>query len=756
MFKQQKIREPDDFFLNLRLRPGKGVFFYRINVYTDEIGSFIRKYYEAARQSGVIIEGRIPNPDENNLAYYNEIMGLDFKLSMGFISDSLKKWLPRMNNYQRDNVAAAIYDSLDSLRKAGKNENMLKNAYIKFMCWLYYKFERIVNLLGEDKVPKILYEGEPGSYELMLMSILSYAGCDIILLQYNSNIKYQEAGCVCPDEMVLPGMKPFPDGFSLKMIRKEIQDIASNERLYGRMPELINCTNAWTEGKGLPDICKDASERGTDTRFFYNCFIQINGVKVKLLYVNELYQFGHELNNKKRKTVIVNGMVPKPSMEEIAAVNRKNYQGKEQMLSGLSGNLAYPSNITLQQLMVKSFLDIMLEESKKDGININKLTNKGVYLVCWMKRYRQELFAGWKSPVTSCFIHMGGCKDNNEALFLKMLARLPVDVLVLNPGIDTGCCLSDNLLYEINYTDTMDVTQFPQENSVVKIGTASYHAERELDTIMYQDSGMYRNQQYQKADSITLQTMYEEIKILWNQELKYRPNFSITGGKVNIPVIFAKVSGVKDGLADKYWSSIKELIDEDTFLVKDVPLIKPEAPNPMKAYSAMFYKNGRLQRAKIKEHKEYPYGVLRDEVQEHILDKLQMLINQKIIKGTFENGTEYTIIATILNLPKEITRLIQKFDFTKKNPKFIYINTGEKAISLEDSILAAFLNLVGFDVVFFVPTGYQTVEKYYNNKLIEEHQAGSYMYELSVPGIAAFSPDIRPKSWRERIFKRGR
>lgn len=365
MFKQQKIRELGDFFLNLGNRPGKGVFFYTINAYTDEIGSFIRKYYEAARQAGVIIEGRIPNPDEKNLAYYNEIMGQDFKLNVGFISDSLRKWLPRMNNYQRDNVAASIYDSLDSLRKAGKNENMLKNAYIKFMCWLYYKFERIANFLGENKVPKILYEGEPGSYELMLMLVLSNAGCDIVLLQYNSNKKYQEAGTVCPYELVLPGMGPFPEGFSLKMIREEIQNLASNERLYGRMPEIINCTNAWTEGKGLQDICKNNGERGTEPSFFYNCFLQINGVEDKLLYINELYQFGQELNNKKRKVVIVNGMVPKPSMEEIAAVNRKSYQSQDQMLAGLSGNLSYPSNITLQQLMVKAFLDIMLEESKK-------------------------------------------------------------------------------------------------------------------------------------------------------------------------------------------------------------------------------------------------------------------------------------------------------------------------------------------------------------------------------------------------------
>ena len=29
------------------------------------------------------------------------------------------------------------------MEKKGKNENMQKNAYIKYMCWLYYKFERV-------------------------------------------------------------------------------------------------------------------------------------------------------------------------------------------------------------------------------------------------------------------------------------------------------------------------------------------------------------------------------------------------------------------------------------------------------------------------------------------------------------------------------------------------------------------------------------------------------------------------------------
>lgn len=112
-------------------------------------------------------------------------------------------------------------------------------------------------------------------------------------------------------------------------------------------------------------------------------------------------------------------------------------------------------------------------------------------------------------------------------------------------------------------------------------------------------------------------------------------------------------------------------------------------------------------------------------MQDYILDKLGLLIAQKTIRGTGENGTEYTIISTVLNMNKDIIRMIQKFDFTKKNPKLIYINTTETVISLEDSILTAFLSLLGFDVVFFVPTGYQSVEKYFNTKVMRSIRSGN-------------------------------
>ena len=435
-------------------------------------------------------------------------------------------------------------------------------------------------------------------------------------------------------------------------------------------------------------------------------------------------------------------------------MKRGVYSRQDQMLMDLSGNIRYAADQELQRLMRKAFVDVLLDEGEQPGINLNKLTSKAVYLICWLKRFQSELFSGWKLPEISLCIYFGGCKNGNEALFMRFLARLPVDVLILVPNLNTSCLLQDKFLYEINHVNSLSADKFPRENAGIHMGTAAYHAEKELDTLLYQSSGLYRDRQYSKANAVTLQTMYEEIAILWNQELKYRPNFSTVNNVVNMPVIFAKVSGVKDGNVAEYWKNIKKILTENTLLIRNVPYISHEDANPIKAYAAEFYKNGRLQKNRIKSHPGYQYGYLREEIQDYLLEKLQALIEQKSIKGTFVNGTEYTIVSTALNMPKDILRWIQRFDFTKKNPKAVYISTTEELISLEDAILMAYLNLIGFDVVFFVPTGYQTVEKHYSGKLLEEYQIGEYIYDLRIPDFDKISLDFH-QGWINKIFKRG-
>ena len=901
-FKHMKIQSLDDFFVPLSGRSEKGIYFYRFNKTSDKIDEFIYKYYNAARKSGVVIDGKIGNPTESNLSYYQEIMGRDFQMSMGFISDALKKWLPRMRSIQRENIAGAIYDVLDGLRRSGKNENMLKNAYIKFMCWLYYKFEGVVEQMNGENIPKIFFVGDIVGYEFMLINILADAGCDVVFVQPHGDVSYlkvdenleksfeyvgengaaeqnmvrefaadfsiksmlenhdfkaqrengqgtiklqsggqetkshgtggsqvdvqniqrQESGIPQAEEKSTKSLQN-KKNLNIKVQSTEADNINSMADRGGSQPKISykvstrNCTNVWIEGNGLDDFLQPAgvrkdrfrklyeNERRTEKvnnvenvqnlhnirntekvnnienaqnlhnirniennlgngmfsadnaqgygadkdKIFLNCYVRINGVWDKL------YQFYLSLKAMKRNVVVISELIPKPDVDEIAKIRRGNYRDVFQLVKGLELNINFTENPIVSEFLINSFEDTVYGEADRlgTGANINKILNKAVYLLCFINRYQTQLFKNFSYDNIPCFIYMGGCNDENEAMFMHFLARTPIDVLILCPNRAERCRLEDNILYDINYEEQLAIDKFPIQNSGLHIGTAAYHAERELDTLMYNDDTIFRDKQYDKARTVSLQTMDREIKILWETEIKYRPGFSTVDGFVNIPVIFSKFSGVKDGNVREYMIMLKKLMTPETVVVDKVPNILSTDANPIKEYATEFFKNGRLHRDKIKKSRAYRYGFLRDEMQDYILDKLEFLIAQKYIKGTFENGTEYTIVSVALNLPKEVTRLLQAFDFTKKNPKLLYINTSDELISLEDTIYLTFLHLLGFDVALFVPTGYN-MEKYFNLKLMEEHQLGDYIYDIQIPDWESIPLSLHT-SWRDRLFRHG-
>lgn len=735
MFQLGRIEKLHDYFSACSRRREQAVFFYRVAGYSGEVAAFLTQYDQAARTNGVVIEGRIPNPDPKQLDYLAEMMGSDFQLDASFLTQKLTRWLPRLTGAQREAVVTAMTATLQDLQAHGKNENMLRNAYIKYMCWLYYKFERILGRLGGDELPKILYDGTVSSYELQLLVILARAGADIVLLERAGDAGYLRCDPTSQYAQLYqaPGLTPFPADFSLRQLREQGRQQAERQKLYGAPAGIAPCTNAWMKTPDVKEILTAVRARGDDPKLFYNAFVVQYGVEDKLLFPSDMVAFYQQLKREGRKVCLENGRLPPPTPEEIAAVRRRNHQTAEQLAADLAANLQYPNNQQLQTLMRQAFLDVVLEEDKAVGGNLNRLLNKAVYLVAWMKRYQKDLFQNWQAPEVGVFLLFGACSGDNEALFLRLLAKLPVDVLVLLPDLNAPCVLKDPALLDLHKEHSLPMTDFPVEPSQMRVRTAAYQAEREMDSILYQNTGLYRAKQHQKAEAVTLQTMYEEIGLLWDQELKYRPGFAAEGDTVTVPVLLEKICGIKDGPILPYWLDIKKLVTPETTLVTKLPWQTGLEANPMKPYATQFLRQGRLQREKIKQHKDYPYGILRPEIQDYLLDKLQVLLDEKLIAGTYQNGTEYTIVSTILGLPKDLLRRIQNFDFTKKNPKLIIISTTEETLSLEDSILVAFLNLVGFDILFFVPTGYQSIEKYFQKPFANEHQLGPYRYDLQVP-----------------------
>ena len=815
MFSRIEATGKEEFLLPLSGRKNRGVFFLRLADYSETLEAFLWQVHEEARLRGAIVEGQLGNPDDRQLSYYSDMLGTDFRPEPAFISAALKKWMPRMKPRINDEFTQAFCKQFEEMRAAGKNENIQKNVYIKMMCWLYYRFERIMPFLEEDQVPKVLYEGNSMTkHELIFLRMLSSVGTDILLLETKPEDAYLrlDPESKWSQRIKEPGTAPFPADYSLKGLRKKMAQQAAQRpaaaprpaqaapRLVQTAPRPVQatprpvqtaprpaqtvprpavttprpqvapqpidldhrfpapartaCTNAWMKQADLSQITLPPMVRGDDPKQFCNAFIRLTGVKDKLTYVNELFQLYQTLTANQRKVVVIDGEIPKPEPEELQKIRRRNYRSPEELIIDLAGNLPACAQVELQRSIQRAFVQTMKEAAKAET-NLNRLTVHAVYLLCWIQRYQAALFAGWKEPDVPCFIKTGACESAAEASYMVLLSRLPVDVLILAPNLNIPCqCSAENLL-EITGSESLPLAAFPRQSGVLQMRTVAAHAQEDLSNILYSDTGIYRNRQFARAEVITLQTTYDELFILWDQELKYRPNFSTGDSAANIPVLYAKVSGVEDGKTLPYWQKIKALKEaDDTLLVPQLPYLQPGTANPFQALAVKGIKNEKIKKDVITGSRQYPFGLLREEMQEHIFDKLQDMLDQRLIKGTFRNGTEYTVLATVLNMKKDVLRLIQGFDFTKKNPKLVIIHTRDQSPSLEDAIMITFLNRLGFDIALFVPTGYQTIERYLDGNFPVEHQIGEYVYDLNVPDFRSI-PSEKGRSWLNNLLRRG-
>ena len=749
MLLHQKIKGLEDFFKRQSERKPKGVYFYRVNSYDETILEFIRKYYELAKREGAIIDKNIENPTADNIAYFNEIIGDKYVHGPGFMAEALKKWLPRIKDYQRASIADGIYDTLEVLRRQGKNIDILKNNFIRIMCWLYYNFYNIMERLGNDDVPKIIFWGNVNFSELSTLKILSNAGADIILVQPGGDSKYMTIDPKSEYSIDLGmGSESFPAGFDLQWLLKQHEEDKSKRLLYSNKANAKANTNTWLSGDLFEDLKN--TRRGENTSFFYNMFARINGCDNRNTYVNNLYLLYQDLKKANRSIKVINNKITNPSVDEISKIKRGNYANENQLIMDLKKNINLKSN-TFIDVARDAFVDTMIETGKLMNMDLNKMMNKGIYILCWFQRYIPDLLGNTDihSPAP-ILIYFGNVETDTESLFLNMVAKLPIDVIIFNPEKKVDK-LTGERLYEVHFEETLKVNEYPTDGNNLSMGTMAYNAERDLDTMMYSDTGMYRDMQFSKANIIKLSTTYEEIKIYWKQEARFRPNFSTVDDIVNIPVMFAKISGVANSDTNTYFQNIKDLLTDTTLIYKNENIYDRNCT--VAAGVPSFFKNGRLDREGIKHSQIYKYDYLRAETQDYILDKLSELLRRKTIAGTGQNGTEYKIITIVLDLPKEILRFIQSFDFTKCPPKLIIVNTTETVISLEDSIIVAFLNLIGFDIVFFIPTGYDNVNKYFNNQIMEEHIIGNYLYDIAIPDFNRLrSVKEKKKSFFSRFF----
>lgn len=757
MFDLLTLENSEDYFKLMYMRKKKGVFFNRYIGYDDEKLLFYRKFQLAAEKKGVYIKKNINNPTEDQVnSFFQAVGDLQFSLDENYLLKTINLWLTRQNIEKRKLFSEALYKRLKELSNQGTNLNILKNAYVKFMCWGKYIFENVLNNIGEEEVPKILYEGEITKYELYMLYILAQSGCDIVYLNFLNEESYLKVDKLSEFSKAIYGKNkgiPKKHFSEIDIVKQEqMKHIQKNRNTL----KDILITNSWLKETVFDVLFQTSAQRGMPTsNKIYNLFALYIGLDEKQIYSNRLFELKEKIEKSKKPFVIITNKIGNPSLEEVKKIKRISYTDKKNLIENIAAEICVSQSCVLNTFVQNAFIQVM-ESHKEDAPA--QLYNYGMKLLCWLNRYADSLFQKFPQEDIPIFFYYGNC-SSAEAEFLYMLANMPLDILLISPDknveeVFQKLNLSRYYLKE-ELPESMEVFEFPSSFVKVRAATIAYSAQRQLDTLLYDGTGLFRNRQFTRSHPITLKTTYDEISILWKEEAKYRPSFQAEDGMVVVPNIFAKVCGIENRDINGYFRRIETMLTEKTIFIKKIPYITKETVEP---YVCKFISNGKLLPEVIKKYKDYPYDFLSEDIQDYMLEKMQQLIDLKWIQSD-RLDIEIIIVSTILNLDKTTLRLIQQFDFTGEIPKLIVVDVDESMFSLKDCIYILFLNLVGFDIIVFTPTGYRNLEKYISREAYELHEVGEYVYNLAIPNLRVQknpTPINGSNNLFSRLFGKGR
>lgn len=680
----------------------------RFNGYCKEFEDFIIDAYEKAVKCGCVITDGLQNPTAGNVEYFQDNLGVDFECSKDFFKMRVSKWLPQLKLQQSELLANSIFTVFEQLKASGKNDSALRNFYTKLMCWLYYKFTNVLTKIDTSLIPVVIYTGSYGTYELRTMQILNLCGCSVAYIDIKgdeTSYKKYDSESKCTSLYEFKQVNPFPATWSLNNVKASVLQKQKLEKVLGDKSNILNI-----------QVLDSVDFHSLPQTGIYR--LQVIGVDET--YQNTLFDYKQSLSNSE----FITGNVPPIKPDEIGLKNT-NFRSFDDCLVTLLSNIIL-NNIQNTTTFKYAFSELI---SKKGITNTQKCIS--LYFLCI--RYKKLFDNG------VMFI-LGDDFTENTIFVIEFLKHFNTSIVVLNPK-KSSSVLAGIKIQDLK--DSADINDYPTSKAVISTTTVASQAESEIHNALYNsDLGIYMENQYSSAKVTYLNCTYDEIKLLWNEELRMRTGFETVDSVVTMPVIYGKLNGIPDGDYSRFTQMLQTL--KETSLVFENDIIKSKDTC---FYAAECMSNGKVSIEKIREHKNYKYAYLRDDIQNYMLAKIQDLLDLEVIKGVGKNGIENTLFSVVLNLPQQFIQTIQNFDFTKRNPKLIIVRTSTEQMSLEDSILTNYLSLLGFDILLVVPTGYNVLDAHTTKELYKTYEFGNYKYDFKLS-------DLNQKSFFDKLFGR--
>ena len=430
------------------------------------------------------------------------------------------------------------------------------------------------------------------------------------------------------------------------------------------------------------------------------------------------------------------------AIQKVLNLNREQQLSINRLVAFLDGEQlllkpTYPSVFRkIREAMIATIQQFSTNEM--EGLKSNELQRVLVDLIKWSNNHLCEMLKKVSIETNMPkFIWYGNSKKSHQ-YFLYYLIKLGCDVLVFNPSGSDPLSIMDyeqQLTFVHKFPESADPEPFPTEKRNRK-ATIAYRASQEIDAILnHEGSGLFKPWQLRDytPSSVTLKTTYDELFILGKEKAMIRPNFEVKNGLVRIPTIFAKIQGVSSNRKE-YWDRLHTLSELDNILlIKKLPLTRSINNDFRFHYRNALSVNGELNIHKMMEANYWKYGHLPHGLQKGIATAIKNNCAHpqlKPIHQETEEAVKIYLFTQGMQIPAEMVRVMQKFDYSQEVPKLVLYNNGiNGTFARSDAALFLLLNQFGMDIIIYNPPGLNDIENFLDEKIFDTHWLDDLVFE---------------------------
>lgn len=470
-------------------------------------------------------------------------------------------------------------------------------------------------------------------------------------------------------------------------------------------------------------------------------------------YYNQLYDYVHTHGLILLSDPSLNKTIDHGNLQSIQKVIKAIGEQKSSITRFVSlmdqrSLLPSSANSLIHQQIRKAMNDVLglFTGTEIGGLNNPELPVVLYDIIGWSFNYLDDhLLKSDPEKKMPCFLWYGNYKKSHQ-YFLYFLIRMGCDLASFTP--DGSDILSMNGKTMVNsfvhvYPDRKTPEPFPKEKRT-RTETAAYRASLEIEKILHnEETGLFKPWQLREyvPSSITLKTTYDELFLIAREKAAIRQLFEVKNKTVRIPVLFAKINGV-DRNRREYWRGLHSLVlQENSFLVESFPFASAANDDFRFHYRKCLDSNGRPDPELMAGAHYWKYGNLSSGLQKGVASAIRNICAKPKLRrqnSEKEEDVSVYLFTHLMQLPENILKILQKFDYSQEVPKLIlYHNELNGTMTRQDASLLLLLNEIGVDLVIYNPSGQNDIEKFIDSSAFVSHWLDDVVFEqdLKEPSI---------------------